>query len=422
MTVFLLCAGLLLVVVVALLVRPLLSRSAATGVSRNAVNASLYADQMRELEADLRSGAIGARDFESAASELKARVLADTGGAEAPGSMRGGRAAAITVGLAVPLSAVAIYLLVGSPQALGPVPAADPTHELNPQQIEAMVERLAERLKSDPGNVEGWVLLGRSYSAFGRFKESSEAYARAAKLRPDDAQLLADYADALGMALGRKLEGEPQKLIAKALEIDPRNLKALALAGTAAYERKEYKSAAAYWERMLALVEPDSDDARSIRANVDEARALAEGRTPPKAAAEAPASAPAPAPAAAAPAASMAASDARLQGEVRLAPALAEKASPTDTVFIFARAAQGPQMPLAVLRKQVRDLPVAFSLDDSMAMSPAMMLSGFAEVVVAARVSKSGDVAAKPGDLQGQSVPVASNASGVAVVIDSVVR
>ena len=411
MLVFWLLAGLLLVVVVALLLHPLLSRREIAGVSRNAANATLHTEQMRELEADLRSGAIGARDFESASRELKARLLADTGDAEAPRAIRGGRAAAIAVGTAIPLLAVGIYLALGSPQALGPVPAVDPAHQLSAEQIEAMVERLAERLKSDPGNVEGWLLLGRSYSAFGRFKESSDAYAKAAKLRPDDAQLLADYADALGMALGRKLEGEPEKLIARALEIDPRNLKALALAGTAAFERKDYKVAAAHWERMLPLVEPDSDDARSIRANIDEARSLAGGRAPQKAAVDAPA-----------PAASAAAPDARLRGEVRLAPALAEKASPTDTVFIFARAAQGPQMPLAVLRKQVRDLPVAFALDDSMAMSPAMMLSGFAEVVVGARVSKSGDVAAKPGDLQGQSAPVASNANGVAVVIDSVVR
>jgi cytochrome c-type biogenesis protein CcmH len=418
MLAFWLLAGLLLVVVVGILLHPLLSRREPAGVSRDAANTVLYTEQMRELEADLRSGAIGARDFESATSELKARLLADTGAAEVPRSIRGGRAAAIAVGTAIPLLAVGIYLAIGSPQALGPAPASDPAHALNSEQIERMVERLAERLKSDPGNTEGWVLLGRSYSAFGRFKESADAYARAATLRPDDAQLLADYADALGMALGRKLEGEPAKLIARALEIDPRNLKALALAGTGAYERKDYKGAAAYWERMLPLVEPDSDDARSIRANVEEARSLAEGRAPQKVAADAQASATA----SARPAVPAAASDARLRGEVRLAAALAEKVSPTDTVFIFARAAQGPPMPLAVLRKQVRDLPVAFALDDSMAMSPAMMLSGFAEVVVGARVSKSGDVAAKPGDLQGQSTPVASNANGVTVVIDSIVR
>ena len=411
MVLFWVVAGLLAAATVAVLLVPLLARQVRRGVSSEALNAALYAEQLRELEADLRAATITQQDFDAASRELKARLVADLGVVQAPRATQSGRITAIAIGLAVPLCAVGIYLVIGSPQALGPVPVSDPAHQLSAEQIEKMVERLAERLKSDPGNVEGWQLLGRSYSAFGRFKESSEAYANAAKLRPDDAQLLADYADALGMALGRKLEGEPEKLIARALEIDPRNLKALALAGTGAFERKDYKGAAAYWERMLPLVEPDSDDARSIRANVEEARSLAGGSVPQKAAADA-----------AAPAAPAAAPSARLRGEVRLAPALAEKVSPTDTVFIFARAAQGPPMPLAVLRKQVRDLPVEFALDDSMAMSPAMMLSGFAQVVVGARVSKSGDVAAKPGDLQGQSAPVASNANGVAVVIDSVVR
>ncbi|MGH8674772.1 MAG: tetratricopeptide repeat protein, partial [Burkholderiales bacterium] len=272
--------------------------------------------------------------------------------------------------------------------------------------IEAMVERLAERMKSEPANADGWMLLARSYGAFGRFRESADAYAKAAKLMPGNAQLLADYADALGMALGRKLEGEPEKLIARALEIDPRNLKALALAGTAAFERKEYKAAAAHWERMLPLVQADSDDARSIRANIDDARVLAEGPVAQKDRAGAQAAAP----------------RAALRGEVKLAPALAAKAAPTDTVFIFARAVQGPPMPLAVLRKQVRDLPAAFALDDSMAMAPGASLSAVPQVVVGARVSKSGNAAVQPGDLQGLSAPVASNASGVTVVIDSVVQ
>jgi len=264
-----------------------------------------------------------------------------------------------------------------------------------------MVERLAERLKTDSANVEGWMLLARSYGAFGRFKESADAYSNAVKLRPGDAQLLADYADALGMALGRRLEGEPEKLIARALEIDPRNLKALALAGTAAFERKNYQAAAGYWERMLPLVPPESDDARSIRGNVDEARSLEKGAPPVAAAAP---------------------KGGALRGEVKLAPAIAAQAAPTDTVFIFARAVQGSPMPLAVLRKQVRELPVQFSLDDSMAMAPGASLSGSPQVIVGARVSKSGSPAAQPGDLQGLSAPVANNASGVTVVIDTVVR
>ena len=403
-------AGLLAAAVIALLLRPLLSRRVADGVSSDALNTSLYAEQLAELEADLRAGKVSQSDFDRASRELKGRLVEDVSGAQAPRSTTQSRLTAVVVGVAVPLCAVGIYLLVGSPQLLHPPPAADPVAELKPHEIEAMVERLAERLKSDPANVEGWMLLARSYGAFGRFKESADAYANAAKLQPGDAQLLADYADALGMALGRRLEGEPEKLIARALEIDPRNLKALALAGTAAFERKDYKTAAAYWERMLPLVPPDSDDARSIRGNVEEARSLAEGQVAKKEAFE---------PKDATPPKTHAAA---LRGEVRLAPAIAAQAAPTDTVFIFARAVQGPPLPLAVLRKQVRELPVQFALDDSMAMAAGARLSGSPQVIVGARVSKSGSPAAQPGDLQGLSAPVANDASGVTVVIDTVVR
>lgn len=397
MVLFWVIAGLLAAAAVAVLLRPLLSRRVGESISREALNATLYGDQMRELEADLHTGVINARDYEAASRELKARLLADVGEPEAPRAVRGGRGTAIAIGVAIPLCAVAIYLAVGNPRALGPQSAGDAAHKASAQEIEAIVERLAQRLQSEPGNAEGWMLLGRSYGAFGRFRESADAYANAVKLRPGDAQLLADYAEALGMALGRNLAGEPEKLVLRALEIDPRNLKALALAGTAAFERKEYSAAGAYWDRMLPLVAAESDDARSIRSNVAEARALADKAQP------GPAKAP-------------------LRGDVRLAQALAGKAAPADTVFVFARAAEGPPMPLAVLRKQVRDLPLSFSLDDSMAMTPGMSLSGFPRVVVGARVSKSGNATAQPGDLQGLSTPVASNADGVSIIIDTVVR
>ena len=407
---FWILAGLLAAAVIAWMLRPLLSRRIEDGVSSDALNTSLYAEQLAELEAELRAGTVTQPDFDRSSRELKARLVDDVGGAQAPRSTTQSRLTAIVVGIAVPVCAVGIYLMVGSPELLRPPPAADPASELKPHEIEAMVERLAERLKTDPANVEGWMLLARSYGAFGRFKESAEAYSNAVKLRPGDAQLLADYADALGMALGRRLDGEPERLIARALEIDPRNLKALALAGTVAFERKDYKTAAGYWERMLPLVPPDSDDARSIRANVDEARGLAEGRVAQKGAFEPKDPTP--------PKTQVAA----LRGEVRLAPAIAAQAAPTDTVFIFARAVQGPPMPLAVLRKQVRELPVQFALDDSMAMAPGASLSGSPQVIVGARVSKSGNPAAQPGDLQGLSAPVANDASGVTVVIDTVVR
>jgi cytochrome c-type biogenesis protein CcmH len=263
-------------------------------------------------------------------------------------------------------------------------------HGATVQQLETMVGRLAARLRDNPEDAEGWKLLGRSYAALGRFGEAADAYAKAAMRTPRDPQLLIDFADVLAMARGQRLAGEPEKLVQRALEIDPQNLKGLALAGTAAFERKDFAQAAAYWQRMLPLVPADSEDARVIQQNVAEARELA-GSTK------------------------------SLQGTVSLSPGLKGRAAPDDVVFVFARAAEGPPMPLAVARTRVKDLPYSFRLDDSMAMTPAMKLSAFARVVVGARVSKSGNAAAQPGDLQGASAPVANDAGEVRVVIDRVV-
>jgi cytochrome c-type biogenesis protein CcmH len=294
--------------------------------------------------------------------------------------------------LAVPVAALGVYLLVGNPGAL----SLQFEHQATAQQLDAMVERLAARLRENPDDVEGWKLLGRSYGALGRFPEAVDAYLKAATRAPRDAQILADLADVLAMSRGQSLQGEPEKLVLRALELDPQNLKALALAGTAAFERKDFAGAVRYWERMLPLVAADSEDARSIQASIAEARSLLKPGAVPAAAA--------------------------LKGTVRIAPDLKAKVSPDDTVFVFARAAQGPPMPLAVKRVKARELPLEFALDDSMAMAPGMQLSGFPRVIVGARVSKSGSATPQAGDLQGASAPVANDASGVSVVIDSVVK
>jgi cytochrome c-type biogenesis protein CcmH len=216
--------------------------------------------------------------------------------------------------------------------------------------------------------------------------------------------VLADYADVLAAAQGR-LEGEPETLITKALQIDPKNLKALALAGSAAFNRKNYAEAARYWEQMIPLVSADSEEARAIHANVEEARGLA-GIAPKTTAVSA----------------RPTAGEARVSGVVQLAPELAGKVSPTDTVLIYARAAEGSRMPLAILRRQARDLPIRFTLDDTSAMAPGMTLSRHDKVVVAARVSKSPAAAAQPGDLEGASMPIPNSASGISVTIDKTVR
>jgi cytochrome c-type biogenesis protein CcmH len=378
----------------ALVLRPLLARGGLRGVSRRAANIAVYRDQRRELDADLAAGKLAPAEHEKALAELEARLLEDVdASSEEARAPRGGKRAAVLVGLAVPLAALVIYYAVGTPGAVTERPGHD---AVTAEQIEVMVQRLAARLRENPDDVDGWKMLGRSYAVLGRFGEAVDAYAKAAVRAPRDAQLLADFADALAMARGQSLQGEPEKLVLRALEIEPQNLKALALAGSAAFERKAFAAAADYWQRMLPLVAPDSEDAQVIRDNLAQASRLAGGGAAPRAAG--------------------------LRGTVRISPRLQGKFDPDDTVFIYARAAEGPAMPLAVLRRRARELPAEFALDDSMAMAPGMTLSAHARVVVTARVSKSGGATPQPGDLQGASAPVASDAGGVEVMIDSVVR
>ena len=386
MTVFWLIGALLAAGVLAWVLRPLLSRRAAAPLSSQAANVSLYRDQLRELDTDLAAGTLAQADYDRSRAELEARLLEDVRVPDPAARRPAGRRAAFALGAAIPVMALGVYLLVGNPGAL----EGESEHAATLAQLDTLVGRLAARLRENPDDADGWKLLGRSYSALGRFDLAADAYAKAAVRAPRDAQLLVDFADALAMARGQRLEGEPEKLIRRALEIEPNNLKGLALAGTVAFERKDYAQAAAYWQRMLPLVPADSEDARAIQQNVSEARQLA-GDTK------------------------------ALQGTVSLAPQLKGKAAADDTVFVFARAADGPPMPLAVARARVRDLPYRFRLDDSMAMTPAMKLSAFPKVVVGARVSKSGNATPQPGDLQGASVPVANDAGSVNVVIDRVV-
>jgi cytochrome c-type biogenesis protein CcmH len=379
MTLFWLIGAGLALVALAIALRPLLFTSKKSDLSRSKANVEIYRDQLRELEADRAAGTLAAADYEAARLELESRLLQDAVPESAP-SRGASRGLIVTLALAVPLSAAALYYAVGDPRSIdAPV-----------QNLEAMVERLAAHLRENPDDAAGWKLIGRAYASMNRHAEAADAYAKAAVRAPRDAQLLADLAEALAMARGRSLEGEPEKLLERALELEPDNLKALALAGTAAFGRRDYRTAVRHWEKMVPLVPPDSEEGRSIQASVDEAKALIAQKP--------------------------------LQGRVSLSRKILPQVSPDDTVFIFARAVEGPPMPLAVLRRQVRDLPFAFALDDSMAMAPGVKLSGHARVIVGARVSKSGDPAPKPGDLQGASAPVANDAQGVSVVIDSVVR
>jgi cytochrome c-type biogenesis protein CcmH len=323
-----------------------------------------------------------------------------------------------------------MYLKVGTPEAIAPMASSSTgaTTPANPQDgsphstsfesIRAMADKLAASLKDKPDDGAGWAMLARSYNVLGRFSEAADAYVRAEKLLPPDAQLLTDHADALAMSQGQKLDGEPMALIQRALQVDPNNLKALALMGTAAFDRKDYKGAVTYWEKVVKASPADSEFTQSLQTSLDEARALAEGRTPPSAL---PNIMPAAAPEAAAPAATNGnPGSGQVSGQVKLAPALAAKVSPGDTVFVFARAEKGPRMPLAILQLKASELPARFSLDDSNAMAPGMKLSAFPSVMLVARISKSGNASAQSGDLEGGIGPVKPGTQDLQIKIDRV--
>lgn len=300
----------------------------------------------------------------------------------------------------------------GSRSAAAPPPAAASSAGGDPAraQIAAMVDQLAERLKSRPDDAEGWQMLSRSYAALGRHAEAVEAYRKAVALNPRDPSLLVDLGASL-VALDRDaMHGEPTRLVERALALDPAHPKALAFAGLIAFDRKDYPTAVKHWEALSRVEPPDSPFAQQIRASVAQARQLA--GLPPSAEA-----APAAVPATSSP--SPAGAPARVSGTVRLAPSLKDRVAPDDTLFVFARAAGegAPRMPLAILRRQAKDLPLQFTLDDSLSMSPAARLSGATQVVVGARLSRSGDAMPQPGDLQGLSAAVAVGTTGLQIEI-----
>jgi len=339
-------------------------------------------------------------------------------------AVAGGVKTALVIGAAIPIVAGLLYAKLGAPDAFSPLATAtQEQHQLSGAQIEELTTKLAARLEKEPDNVDGWVMLARTYYQQRRFPEAVKAYEKLTALLPGEADLYADYADALAMAQGRRLDGKPMELVKKALELDPNQWKALAMAGTYAFERKDYKGAVAYWEQLKAT-SGDSQIGQQIQASIDEARQL--GGLPPSPGAPAAAAGKAP-PAQAAkvekaqPGKAAAATAGRsVSGTVSLDKALLAKASPTDAVFVFARPADGSKMPIALTRAQVKDLPLKFTLDDSTSMNAAVKISGFEEVVLVARVSKAGSAMPAKGDLEGVGKPVKVGSKDAILTIDRV--
>jgi cytochrome c-type biogenesis protein CcmH len=278
--VFFICAAVMAIALVSWAVMPLLRQGRAGGaVRRAAANRAVYQDQLGQLDGDLRAGTLSQSQYDEARREIDQRVVREV--AEQPAAVQAsrhrGRTAALAIAAMVPLVAGALYWRLGNPGAIGQAAslAAGMQEDATPQ-IEAIVQRLEADLEQNPGQAETWIMLARSYYHMRRFEQSSRAYARAAEYRAEDADLLADYADALAMSKGRRFEGKPLELVHRALKLNPGQWKALAMAGTAAFERGDYNSALVYWTRLKALAPPDSELSRSMSGNIAEARRLAD--------------------------------------------------------------------------------------------------------------------------------------------------
>ena len=287
---WLICAG-LVAIALAFVLPPLLQRppeEVGAGGKKEA-NLEIYRDQLSELEADLRNGIIIPEQYQKDRDEIERRLLDDVSSDDevsAKGSKEPvSRGPVYVIALGIPVVAVALYLLVGNSAAWSGAVTTTPqapfasgpqsTGPMTQQAIEANVAALAKRLEQKPDDAQGWVMLARSYTSLEKYTDASNAYARAAALKTDDADLLCDFAFALAMANGRQLQGQPFELIKKALRIDPQNAKALELAGSAEFQAKNYKQAIDYWQKVLDRTPADSELARTLSQNINEAKALA---------------------------------------------------------------------------------------------------------------------------------------------------
>lgn len=444
MTSFWVVAGIFIVAAL-MFVLPTLLRSRSTKselVEREAANLAIYRDQLAELGNDLQNDILSKEQYEKSKQELQKRMLQDVSASKNTVSIstqkgRGIVTTAIFI-LAIPLAAVSLYMILGDTRGMLPqaqLASATQFHsqdmaEMPPghAEIKSVVDNLVARLNENPDDLEGWVMLGRTYAIMGRFDEASMTYARLIEMVPDSAQLLSDYADVLAMTNNGSLIGKPAELINRALELDPDYPKALALAGTVEFEQEKYDQATLYWERLLSVIPADSQLANSVSESIAHAKSLAsdgkDSDAPPMQLAQnSNISTDLPAEKRRQPQSekSDSSQSANITGTVTLSPSLASKVSSNDTLFVFARAETGPKMPLAILRLTAKDLPATFSLDDDMAMTPTMKMSSFPQVVIGARITKSGQAVPASGDLEGFSEPVKIGDSNVTVVIDQII-
>ena len=408
----------------ALIFPALLKPIQAVATDAKAEKNAIFRQQFEEIEQDRSNGVLDANQYDMAKSELERRMLDEIGAIKVLSlNNKPDRLLAAALLILLPLISIIIYNKIGSPESItipsivtnqmSEVATSQATAEHNAKagDLEPLLNALKSKLEKNPGDGSGWALLARSYVELRRHAEAVPAYEKAVKMIPDDPQLLADYADALAVVNGHDLTGKPEELANQALKLDPHHTKSLLLAATAAFNRKDYNLAIKHWEQLQKDLPADSDVLPEVKASLNEVYILA-GVKPP-----------------------VLSENTKTQslvknqkvsvaegisGVVTLSPALVSKLDPTATVFVFARATQGPPMPLAITRTTAKELPYKYHLDDSSALMPSNKLSQASEVVVVARISKTGDAKPQAGDWQGISTAIKPSGDEVNIEINQI--
>jgi cytochrome c-type biogenesis protein CcmH len=423
MTAFVILAAAMLVIALAFPLVPLLRK-------RGHVAAAISGDprRLKALDDALAAGVIDSEEYKAKRATLASSTPYTT---TAPAS-RATLLATLALALLLPASAILLYRTIGEPDALDPARLAAAAQSASGEHgvdMSQAIAGLVAKLNESPENADGWALLGRAYQATGQFAESRDALKRAYDLSPDNHDLTVEYAQALALSNeGRRIDGQARQLIEGVLKADPDHQRALWLIGISDYQAGNYNAAITAWNRLLPNLPPDTDIAQSVRAQIAEAQKL--GGTVEMA--DVPVAAPAttglaastaPATSAATTSEPAAIGDApSLTVNVILDPKLKDRLDPSATLFVFARAANGPPMPLAIQRVPASGLPLTVTLDESMGMLPTMKLSMFPQVIIGARISKSGNALAQSGDLQVLSEPVdVARKQPLDLVINSVV-
>ena len=433
MTAFLMIAGSILAVVLLLLILPLLRREQQAPPSDDTrdYDIRIARERLEELRKEHARGELSDEEFEQAKVDLEITLAQDLEAAEKRTvHVKADRAARVTTAIVVilvPAIVAGVYLQTGSPDLVDPakrVAAASPQQQSphTPGSVAELVAELERRMQQDPENPKGWFLLGRTYMQLNRYDDAVNAFEKLNALLPDNPTVLISLADALSMQNGGQVPEKAIQLLDKVLEIEPDNVTALWLRGNAAGQRHQDADALRYWSRAYPLLADEPAMQQELRQLVSavEARSGLKAELPqtPPPVMSAKASVPEPPGNTGQPAAS---AGPGLQVEVALDPELMDKVKPDDIVFIYAKAAAGPPMPLAVARKRVSELPVKVVLNDSMAMMPQMKLSSFPKVKVGARISKSGQAISQAGDLQAAEVMTESNSKKpIRLLINSV--